>query len=170
MKYLKRFEGVNDIIDLNEIEELFYPISDENINIIAKKDTFQIIKFDKPIMYFNNIENSKNNMCEINPKIHYLDQKELIAVIITKGETRGSSILNRVSNRMDIVPFEEDLKFAIRYIEDEKNLFLKQVYVARQELYKSNYPTNLFYKDLDTLLKDEIARKTVLSLALYFGE
>lgn len=174
MKYLKKYnelnESISDVTDMKEIEELFYPISDEHINVEAAINISQLIRFDKPIIYFFDMISPKENMCQLNTDIHHLGSNQLITVTITKSPIITHSLINKPEYKLNINPFSEDLRFAIEYLGKEKGLNLKQIYVCRQELYNSNYPINLYYKDLNTLLSDDIASKSILSLILYFGD
>jgi len=175
MKHLKRYNEnlINGIIDLKEIEELFYPLSDEHyLNVTVTKERARYIRFDKPIMYLGkSVYNFKNDNIAyvLAGDMANLPFHQTIRVLITKSPIISHSIENKPMNKMDITTFVDELKFPIDYLEQEKGLKLKQLWASRQGNYGNDYPNYLYYKDLDALVGDDILGKSMLSLVLYFG-
>lgn len=167
-------ESISDLTDLKEIEELFYPISDDHyFNILVRKDRARYIRFDKPIVYVRNKSLGKSvykfkNISNISDDLNDSPFHPVIRVLITKSEI-GPSLNNKPTNRMDLNTFVDDLKFPIDYIEKEKGLKLRQIWVSGF-FYGSDYPSYLYYRDLDALMSDDIMNKSMLSLVLYFGD
>lgn len=177
MKYLKTyFESLSEVTDIKEIEELFYPLSDDHyLNILVKKSPFRHVHFTKPIMYLDSKEFSRDLMKKMDkvPNTASKPSTNLnsIQVIITKNTLDSDiSVRNSSHNSFDVIKFIDELKFPIEYIEKEKGLHLRQVYVNRYSFADSDYPKFIYYKDIDTLLQDTTANKNLLSLVLYFGE
>ncbi len=172
MKYLRRYnENISDVTDMKEIEELFYPLSDEHYFVTVTKDLTRSIKFDKPIMYHGREDVSKyKNMGSI--PFHILDNPTypIIRIFITKSPIVSHSLINEPKYKMDINTFVNELKFPIDYLLKEKGLKLDHVWASRQVNYGNDYPNYLYYKDLDALLSDEIMNKNMLSLILYFSD
>ena len=173
MKHLRRFnESISDVNDLQEVEELFYPLSDElQLNVKVIKDRYRIINFTKPIMYHGRADiNRIYNIGRIPDNLVDDPTYPVIRVLITKSPIVSHSLINEPKYKMDINTFADELKFPIDYLLNEKGLRLSQVWASRQANYGNNYPDYLYYKDLDTLVGDQNMGKSMLSLVLYFGD
>jgi hypothetical protein len=173
MKHLRRYnESISDVNDMKEIEELFYPLSDEHyLNVTVTKDLNRSVKFDKPIMHHGREDVSKHkNMGSI--PFHILDNPTypIIRVLIAKSPIVSHSLINEPKYKMDINTFADELRFPIDYLLKEKGLKLDYVWASRQVNYGNDYPTYLYYKDLDALVGDQNMGKSMLALVLYFGD
>jgi hypothetical protein len=167
IKGYKIFESEDNFPELEEIEELFYPISDDNnFDIDISKRNFRKIKFIKPIMACDPEVNKKfDNIACISHK--YIDKHDLCPVIRVVISPAG---LLKGEKQMNINSFINELKFPINYITKELGLELNMLWANRGIKYTNDYeyPQNLYYKDLDTLLNDKIMCKGISSLVLYF--